>query len=122
DALASGFASDDRGLEEGGDAAMAYAEAVSVYLALAISKVANIGSSLASWMNDRGAFRETFARQAIPMAWDYAEANPFADRGGSLEAALEKGTLAISTFPASVSGKAIQADATTQTTSFNRVV
>ena len=27
----------------------------------------------------RGAFRETFARQAIPMTWDYAEANTFAD-------------------------------------------
>ena len=25
----------------------------------------NIGSSIATWMSDRGAFRETFARQAI---------------------------------------------------------
>jgi (p)ppGpp synthase/HD superfamily hydrolase len=28
-------------------------------------------------MNDRGAFRETFARQALPMVWDFAESNPF---------------------------------------------
>lgn len=33
-------------------------------------------------MNDRGAFREVFARQAIPMTWDFAEANPFSGRGG----------------------------------------
>ena len=45
---------------------------------LRLSKVANdywssISSWISSWMSDRGAFRETFARQAIPMIWDYAE-------------------------------------------------
>ena len=56
-----------------GAGATAYAEAVGVYLAFALSKVSNVGSSLTSWMNDRGAFRETFARHAIPMVWDFAE-------------------------------------------------
>ena len=28
--------------------------------------------------------RNVFARQAIPMAWDFAEGNPFADGSGSL--------------------------------------
>ena len=46
-------------------------------------------------MNDRGAFRETFARQAIPMVWDYAESNPFGDAGGSFLTILDKIFMAI---------------------------
>ena len=82
----------------------------------------NIGSSLASWMSDRGAFRETFARQAIPMVWDFAEANTFADTGGSFAIAVDKGVMAIEGFPASTPGTAIQADAALQTISCGKVV
>ena len=114
--------SDKRGLAAGGTGSDAYAEAVSVYLAFALSKVANIGSSLASWMSDRGAFRETFARQALPMVWDFVEANPFADAGGSLGTVLDKGVMAINTFPANLPGFACQADAATQTLSLGAVV
>jgi len=114
DAIAAGVTDDQKGLEDNGVGALAYAEAVSVYLAFAVSKVANIGSSIASWMNDRGAFRETFARQAIQMTWDFVEANSFADAGGSLDTALEKGAMAIAAFPANNNARAIQADASTQ--------
>lgn len=111
-----------RGLDVGGAGVTAYAQAVGVYLAFAISKVANIGSSIASWMNDRGAFRETFARQAIPMVWDYAESNPFADAGGSLEAAIDKGAMSVRDLPKSGCGWAHQADAQTQTFSAKKLV
>ena len=91
-------------LHEGGNGAAAYVDALATYLAFAISKIANIGSSIASWMSDRGAFRETFARQAIPMVWDFAESNPFADAGGSFSSAVDKGALAIADAPACSSG------------------
>jgi len=122
DALAAGMADDGLGLDAGGTGATAYAQAVGVYLAFAISKVANIGSSIASWMNDRGAFRETFARQAIPMVWDFAESNPFADAGGSLDAAIDKGAMAARDLPKTGVGRAEQADAQTQALSANRLV
>ena len=122
DAVAAGMADDDVGLNAGGRGARAYAEAIGVYMAFAISKVANIGSSIASWMNDRGAFRETFARQAIPMVWDFAEANPFADAGGSLDAAIDKGAMSVRELPRSGCGHAEQADAQTQVLSINKVV
>jgi len=114
DALAAGMPNDNQGLDSGGTAATAYGDAISVYLAFAISKVANIGSSIASWMNDRGAFRETFARQAIPIVWDFAEANPFADAGGSFQTALEKGAMSIEAFPTKGHGHATQANACSQ--------
>ncbi|PJK14602.1 hypothetical protein CO613_05145 [Lysobacteraceae bacterium NML07-0707] len=122
DALAASMADDGRGLEAGGSGATAYAEAVAVYLAMAISKIANIGSSIASWMNDRGAFRETFARQAIPMVWDYAEANPFANAGGSFETAVDKGSMSVRDLPKSGTGFALQADAQTQAISHNKLI
>lgn len=87
-------------LAEGGNGAMAYADAIATYLALSVSKIANTGSAITSWMSDRGAFRETFARQAIPMTWDFAESNPFAATGGSFSAAVEKGAMAIASAPA----------------------
>jgi putative DNA methylase len=73
-------------IADGGEPA--YADAVATYLAFAISKSANLGSTLTSWMSDRGAFRETFARQALAMVWDYAEANVFHMGGGGWEMCL----------------------------------
>ncbi len=109
-------------LASAGIDATAYADAVSVYLAFAVSKMTNIGSSIASWMSDRGAFRETFARQAIPMVWDFAEANTFADTGGSFAIAIDKGAMAIAAFPASAPATAVQVDAASQTVSNGKVV
>ena len=121
DAAAS-LPDDGKPLREGGTGAKAYAEAIGVYLACAVSKVANIGSTIASWMNDRGAFRETFARQAIPMTWDYAEANPFANAGGSLEVALEKGAMVVEAFPANAFAKVTQLDAAAQAINSVKIV
>jgi putative DNA methylase len=122
DAVHATNTSDNGSISQGGSGSRAYSEAVAIYLAFALSKVANIGSALASWMNDRGAFRETFARQAIPMTWDYAESNPFADAGGSLSAALEKGAMSIEAFPGTNPGIGTQADASTQNITLKKVV
>ncbi|MCK6580691.1 MAG: DUF1156 domain-containing protein [Anaerolineae bacterium] len=90
DAIKAGFSELGQGITNGGNGAKAYAEAVSVFLAFAIDKSANLWSSVTSWMNDRGAFRETFARQALPMVWDFAEANPFSDSGGNFSLYIER--------------------------------
>jgi len=122
DAAAAGLPDDGVPLREGGVGATAYAEAVSVYLAFVLSKIENIGSSIASWMNDRGAFRETFARQAIPMIWDFAEANSFASAGGSLETAIEKVAMVVEAIPSAFSGSALQIDASEQTVTREKLV
>ncbi len=122
DALAAGMSDDGRGLDQGGLGATAYAQAVGIYLTFAISKVSNIGSTVASWMNDRGAFRETFARQAIPMVWDFAEANPFANAGGSFVTAIDKGAMAIRDLPESGTGFVYQQDAQTQNISLKKLI
>ncbi|WP_253297380.1 DUF1156 domain-containing protein [Pseudomonas aeruginosa] len=122
DALAAGMVDDELGLDQGGQGAAAYAQAVGMYLAFAISKVSNIGSTVASWMNDRGAFRETFARQAIPMVWDFAEANPFANAGGSFATAIDKGAMAVSDLPKAQGGFVYQQDAQSQKISQQKLI
>lgn len=123
DAKAAGMADDGRPLCEGGDGATAYGDAVAVYLAFAVDKCSNLGSSITSWMSDRGAFRETFARQAIPMAWDYAEANIFSESGGNFITPLDKISESIAFFPIGCSqAYCNQVAAQSQVLSQNKVV
>jgi putative DNA methylase len=64
DSSTASLPSENVSLNNGGKGAIAYADAIATYLALAVDKGANLWSSLCSWMSDRGALRETFARQA----------------------------------------------------------
>ena len=83
DGLAAGISSDSTPLRDGGTGAKAYAEAVSVYLAFAVDKLADWLSSITGWQLSRETMRNTFTRQAIPMTWDYTEANPFSSSSGN---------------------------------------
>lgn len=111
DAVAAGMVNDHLPLRDGGQGARAYGEAVGVYLAFAVDKGANLWSSICGWMNDRGAFRETFARQAIPMTWDYAEANPFSNSGGNFSMFVERCADTIAFLPSVPMGEVDQHDA-----------
>lgn len=114
-AIESGLKDDGISLENGGTGATAYADAVSVYLAFGVGKASNLWSSITSWMSDRGAFRETFARQAIPMVWDFAEANPFSDSGGNFALFVERAADSLSYLPHSHhNGVVLQEDASTR--------
>lgn len=111
DAVQAGMKNDHIPIAEGGTGARAYGEAVGVYLAFALDKGVNLWSSICGWMNDRGAFRETFARQALPMTWDYAEANPFSDSGGNFSMFVERCADVIAFLPKMGIGDAKQSDA-----------
>jgi putative DNA methylase len=54
-----------------------YANVVCTYLALAIGRAVDSSSKFATWQNVGDKVAHVFARQAIPMVWDFAEANPF---------------------------------------------
>ena len=59
-------------------------EAVQAALALNVDKMADYGSSLASWSSpaSQETVRGTFSRQALAMVWDFAEAYPFVSSSG----------------------------------------
>ena len=119
------FPGDDLLLRDGGAGATAYAEAVSIYLAFAISKLADRGSTICTWFTERDSTRNTFARQSIPMTWDYAELNTLLDGTGSFLGALEWTAESIegtARTHASSLGASSMADATRQASSADRVV
>jgi len=135
DALAVGMTDDGKTLADGGIAATAYADAVATYLGLAMSRFADRNNSICTW--DSGpigtkastggsartaSIRNLFSRQAIPMAWDYAEANPFSDSGGSYTSAADWIVPAVSALSGLAKGVSETADAARQNLSLGRVV
>ncbi len=123
DALAAGLPDNGRPLRDGGAGAMAYAQAVAVYLALSASRAADAWSTIVSWRNGVEATRGTFARQALPMVWDYAEANPFSSSCGNWQGACLNWIVeTLSRLPREQLASAGQADAKTQALVRNTVV
>ena len=51
--------------------------------------MADYSSAICSWHNGREIIRDTFARFALPIVWDYAEVNPLSDTSGNFLGALE---------------------------------
>lgn len=82
-ALLVGLTDESTPLSRGGTGAHAYAEAVGVYLAFALSKQADLSNSLCRWEPNAQCPRQLFGRQAMPMIWDFAEGNPLGNSSGS---------------------------------------
>lgn len=87
DACAAGMPEGDR-LEPGGTGAAAYADAVATYLGLGVSRLADIANALCRWENTKEQIRNLFARQAIPMIWDFPDTTPFGKAAGSYTVSL----------------------------------
>ncbi|MFQ3652541.1 MAG: DUF559 domain-containing protein, partial [Gemmataceae bacterium] len=111
DALAAGLPDDGVPLREGGRGALAYAEAVSVYLAFGVDRLADRQSTICSWDVGFAKIRNTFGRQAIPMTWDYAEGNVFSESTGNFLDLLEWCAKVLETNGHSNQGYATQRDA-----------
>ena len=122
DALTNGMADDGRGLDAGGNGATAYAEAVGVYLGIALSRLTDICNSLCRWESSKTQVRNLFGRQAIPMMWDFAENNVFAEAAGDYGTSLGNMVRALLELPANEGGFAQHADAQTQSISAAKVV
>jgi adenine-specific DNA methylase len=66
-----------------------YAKAVSTYLGIIFDRVANQNNTLCRWDNTRDNVQGVYSRQALPMVWDYVEANPFSGSTGDWLGGLE---------------------------------
>ena len=111
DAVAAGLVNDHIPLAEGGMGAMAYGQAVGVYLSCMIDKMVDYHSSICVWHTSRDLVANTMRRQAIQMTWDYAEANPLCNSSGCFSNMLTWITKCINLFPASENGTVRQFDA-----------
>jgi putative DNA methylase len=121
DALAAGLVDDGKPLRDGGSGVSAYAEAVELYLGLAISRWTDLFSSFSAWNSANQNIKNLFSRQAIPMVWDYAESNPFGS-GASFSSTIETIFKLFVSLPATPPGHASQIDARVQSTSTDKVI
>jgi putative DNA methylase len=98
--------------DDGGDEA--YSNAIATYLGLCVSRVSDYSCTITTWASNpqMEILRNAFARQAIPMTWDFAEGNVFGSSSGSLEIMLDWIAKVIDRLPASVGGTVKQLDAT----------
>lgn len=122
DAIANGMDDDGIGLDAGGTKATAYGDAIAVYLSMAVGKLSDYNSAICSWISGGQTMRNTFGRQAIPMTWDFAEANPLGDSTGCFLSGVNQVCKVIANFPCSAIGTVEQRDAATQNISFNKVI
>jgi putative DNA methylase len=113
DAEQVGLPVDGIALNDGGNGANAYADAVATYLGLAVDRLADRNSTICSWDTGYVKVRNTFARQAIPMVWDFAEANPLSESTGNFLGAVDWVVEVVAASSCSVKGEAQQRDATT---------
>ena len=110
DAIAASMRNDSVPLHQGGNGSSAYADAVTIYLALAISKIATRNSILSTWNYGSGTLRAAFSRQTVSMVWDFCETNPFQGMGNYLSG-VEQIARILEALPPYQPGKAYQHDA-----------
>jgi len=122
DAIAVDVPDEGVGLDSGGSDSCAYAEAVSVYLGMGVSRLTDIQNALCSWEASKTQVRHLFKRQAIPMLWDFAENNLFANAAGDFGVSLGSIVRVIERWSPHNMGFAYQADAQTQTISANKTI
>ena len=121
DAIVAGLPDDSTPLRDGGTGAKAYADAVGVYLGLAVSRTTNTINALAVWSQSREQSVNLFSRQAIPMVWDYPEVNPFGGAAGDFGATTTSVGKTISSA-LELTARVSQADAQTEEFSTARVI
>lgn len=99
DVLAAGMVDDEVALSKGGRGATAYADAIATYLAFGLSRATNTLCTIARWTASRDQTVTAFARQAIPMTWDYPDVNPFANAAGDISVSLTSISEVIENLP-----------------------
>lgn len=123
DAQAAGHLPDDSlPLEQSGQGSQAYADAIAVYLAFAVDKGANYWSSLCAWSTSTEKMISTYGRQALPMVWDFTEANPFSTSSGNFLLGISQAGKMVKELGTGHAGIALQNDASQQLHSSCKVI
>lgn len=97
------------------DDAETYATCVQTFLGLAVDRCADFGNALCGWSSGNQKVMHLFGKQAIPMIWDFAEANLLVDTVGGWSTCSDYVAACVQTLVVAPnqSGNVLQADAAT---------
>ena len=122
-AKAAGMPDDGVGISEGGKGATAYGDALAVYLGFVVDRCADFNNSLTGWRQGNEKIMYLFSRQAIPMVWDFGEANILGKVVGGFLTNLEyQAKCLLKIGQAENAGYASQQDAASTTQLDNKVI
>jgi putative DNA methylase len=107
DAVAAGM-SPHGSPKSGGSGASAYADAVATYLGMSVSRGSDYMSSITTWHSKNEQIRNVFARQAIPMAWDFLETNFLTTGSGTWASQVELAAQALDGLNTDLPATAVQ--------------
>lgn len=122
DASAAGLPVDGERLRDGGRGATAYADAVTTYLAIAISRMANRVSTMTIHNRANGSVEQSFVQPAFAFYGDFPEANPFSGSTGSWNNSLEHVAAAVAALPVGPKSKVTCASALDALRGLNGIV
>lgn len=122
DAVRAGMSADDHSFEGGGNGARAYADALSLLLAFGVSRLADFNNALCRWNPSNQKIMNLFGRQAVPMVWDFGEANILAEVVGGWPSVIAWQADCVETLNGTVPGHSMQLDAASQTVSKDKVI
>lgn len=122
DALSAGWP-DGECLANGGSGAVAYSEALAVYLAFALDRCADFSNTCTRWVPGNQKVMNLFGKQTVSMTWEFPEANLFLETVGGYVPAAKYVADCVETLPWNVlSGHASQADAANNSITKGKVV
>ncbi len=98
-------------LEEGGDGATAYADAVAVLLGMAVSRRHDRWTAFSIWHTIRENLESLIRLSAVPMTWEFAEGNPLSSSTGNFLDGVELTASAVEHLGSGRPGSAFQGDA-----------
>ena len=122
DAKAAGWPDDELGISNNGCGATAYGDAIATYLAFAVDRCADFNNTLTGWRPANEKIMGLFNRQAIPMVWDFGEANILEKVVGGFPAILKYQTQCIKKLSTSSNGYAYQAEISKQKISNMKII
>ena len=110
DAKSAGRSDDGMGLNDGGSGATAYGDAVAVYLAFGVDRSADFNNTITGWRAGNEKIMNMFNRQAIPMVWDFGEANILENVVGGFVTNIEYQAKCLAFTATNQTGFALQAE------------
>lgn len=110
DALRSGLEL-GANLRSGGKGALAYSEAVAMYLAFVLDRAIARWNTLSIWHPTRETLEHVFRMQTVQMTWAFAEANPFSQATGGWSGQIDWVTKALIHLPTGTTATTAQRDA-----------
>jgi len=99
-----------------------YSTSVAIYLGLAVGRCADYNSTICTWIIDGQTIRNTFARHAVPMTWDFAEVNVLGDATGNWNGQIKWISKVLENLVRGNAGQVAQVSATDVTYPKNVVV